>query len=122
MGFTSFGCIPVTSLTGSGSPCHEPNYASRRDSHPRYGYVPRGTSGVCIMQVFEASPHATTTALVVYDGSLSYYRTTVLLENIYDRWFKVNVIHDMNTSTVKIYIDGQLKLVAPGRGEATHYF
>lgn len=88
----------------------------------RYGYVPRGTSGVCIIQVFGVTPHTTIAALVVYDGSLSYYRTTALLKNIYDRCFKVNVIHDVNTSTVKIYIDGQLKLVAPGRGEATLYF
>ncbi|KAL3721560.1 hypothetical protein ACJRO7_033974 [Eucalyptus globulus] len=87
-----------------------------------YAYVPRGTSGVCIMQVFGASPHATTAALVVYNGSLSYYTNTVLLENVYDSWFQVNVIHDANASTVKIYIDDQLKMVAPGRGEATHYF
>ncbi|XP_030535015.1 citrate-binding protein-like [Rhodamnia argentea] len=87
-----------------------------------HGYVPRGTSGVCIMQVFGASPHATTAALVVYNGTLSYYTSTVLLENIYDRWFKLNVIHHVNASAVEIYIDGQFKMVAPGRGEASHYF
>ncbi|XP_039158237.1 citrate-binding protein-like [Eucalyptus grandis] len=87
-----------------------------------YGYVPCGTTGVCIMQVFGASPHATTLMLRVYNGSLYYYRNPVLLENIYDRWFKLNVIHDVNASTVKIYIDGQLKMVAPGRGGTSHYF
>lgn len=74
------------------------------------------------MQVFGANPRATTAAIVVYNGSLSYYTNTVLLENVYDRWFKLNVIHDANASTVKVYIDGQLKVVAPGHGEATHYF
>ncbi|XP_010030383.2 citrate-binding protein [Eucalyptus grandis] len=87
-----------------------------------YGYVPCGTSGVCIMQVFGASPQATTLMVRVYNGSLYYYRNPILLENIYDRWFKLNVIHNVNASTVKIYIDGQLKMVAPGRGGASHYF
>ncbi|KAB1210334.1 Citrate-binding protein [Morella rubra] len=53
-----------------------------------YGYVPQGKSGVCIMQVFGASPHATTLMLRVYNGSLYYNTGPVLVPNIYDRWFK----------------------------------
>lgn len=88
-----------------------------------YGYVPYGTSGVCIMQVFGATaPHATTLMLRVYNGSLTYYRETVLVPDIYDKWFKLNVIHDVDAAKVKVYIDGRLKLEADGRGGTSHAF
>ncbi|KAK3411525.1 hypothetical protein EUGRSUZ_I00277 [Eucalyptus grandis] len=87
-----------------------------------YGYVPTGTSGVCIMQVFGASPHATTLMLRVYNGSLMYYRSQVLIEEIYDEWFRLNVIHDVDGSKVKVYIDGYPVLEADGRGGTYHAF
>ncbi|KAK7282374.1 hypothetical protein RIF29_11081 [Crotalaria pallida] len=87
------------------------------------GFVPRGTSGVCIMQVFGATrPRATTFMLRTYKGSISYYRTPVLVPNIWGKWFKLNVIHDVERSNVKIYIDGVLVHEASGRGGAKHYF
>lgn len=86
------------------------------------GYVPGGTSGVCIMQVFGANPTSTTSQLRVYDGSLNYYRDPVLSPNIYNRWFKVNVIHNVGANNVKVYIDGDLKYDTSGRGDANHYF
>lgn len=86
------------------------------------GYVPGGTSGVCIMQVFGAVGHATTFMLRVYNGTLYYYRRKALVENIYNRWFKLNVIHDVDASNVKIYIDDQLRYEAPGQRGASHYF
>ncbi|PKI48680.1 hypothetical protein CRG98_030931 [Punica granatum] len=62
------------------------------------------------IQVFGASPHATTLMLRVYNGSLYYYRETLLVQNIYNRWFKLNVIHDVDASKVKVYIDGLIWL------------
>lgn len=52
-------------------------------------------------------PHATT---------LSYYRAPVLVASIYDRWFRLNVIHDVDACVVKVYIDRVLKDEAPGSG------
>ncbi|PIN17356.1 hypothetical protein CDL12_09978 [Handroanthus impetiginosus] len=67
-----------------------------------YGYVPCGTSGICIMQIFGADPpNATIPMLRVYNGTLSYYRAPVILPNIYDKWFKLNVIHDIEKSKIK---------------------
>ncbi|GMN33337.1 hypothetical protein TIFTF001_004099 [Ficus carica] len=87
------------------------------------GYVPHGTSGVCIMQVFGASPnHATTLMLRVYNGSLTYYQSPVLVPNIYNKWFRVNVVHDVEGSNVKVYINRVLVYEAPGRGGTSHYF
>ncbi|MCD7461705.1 hypothetical protein HAX54_046839 [Datura stramonium] len=85
------------------------------------GYVPSGTSGVSIMQVFGASPTATTLMLRVYNGDLTYYRQTIE-PNIYNRWFRLNVIHDVGASKLKVYINGVLKHEASGRGGDQHYF
>jgi hypothetical protein len=74
------------------------------------------------MQVFGGSPYATTAMLRIYNGSLTYYESLVLTPNMYDRWFKVNVIHDVGANNVKIYIDGILEYDGNGRGVNTHYF
>ncbi|PNT57641.2 hypothetical protein POPTR_001G307100v4 [Populus trichocarpa] len=87
-----------------------------------YGYVPSGTSGVCIMQVFGATGHASTLMLRTYNGDLYYYSDKVIVKNIYDRWFRVNVIHDVDADKLHIYIDGALVYEAEGRGGESHYF
>ncbi|KAK3004957.1 hypothetical protein RJ639_019300 [Escallonia herrerae] len=99
------------------------NYSSGVWQFEGYGYVPYGTSGVCIMQVFGATaPRATTLMVRVYNGSLMYYREKVLDPCIYDRWFRLNVIHDADAAKVKVFIDGYLKLEAAGRGGTSHTF
>ena len=75
------------------------------------------------MQVFGAGPkHDSTLMLRVYNGTLSNYQSPVLVPNIYDRWFRLNVVHDVEASNVKVYIDGILTYEAPGRGGTSHYF
>ena len=87
-----------------------------------YGYVPSGTTGVSIMQVFGAGETATTLMLHVYDGALRYYDRQLVEDAIYDRWFRLNVVHDVEVSTLTVYIDGEQKLHVHGRGGDTHYF
>ncbi|KAL5999947.1 hypothetical protein ACLOJK_034624 [Asimina triloba] len=87
-----------------------------------YGFVPNGTSGVCIMQLFGAAIHSTTVMMRVYNGSLTYYKNPIVVPYIYDRWFRLNVIHDVGAKIVSIFIDGVLKLTVPDRGGAFHYF
>uniref|UniRef100_A0A8I6YB09 Alginate lyase 2 domain-containing protein n=1 Tax=Hordeum vulgare subsp. vulgare TaxID=112509 RepID=A0A8I6YB09_HORVV len=87
-----------------------------------YGYVPSGTTGVCIMQVFGAGEAASTLMLHVYDGALRYYNRQLVEDTIYDRWFRLNVIHDVDASTLTVYIDGEQKLRVHGRGGHSHYF
>lgn len=53
---------------------------------------------------------------------ITYYRAGPVLLNIYERWFRVNVIHDVDASKLQVYIDGILKLEPPGRGGTNHYF
>ncbi|XP_022774085.1 citrate-binding protein-like [Durio zibethinus] len=78
-----------------------------------YGYVPsrNETNGVCIMQVLGGNPHAITLILRLSKDSLYYCNGgPVVLENVYDRWFRLNVIHDVEASKLQIYVDGVLKL------------
>ncbi|KAK8672858.1 hypothetical protein V6N13_111215 [Hibiscus sabdariffa] len=86
-------------------------------------YIPRGTTGATVMQIFGGSSRATTIMLQVYDGELAAYRRSErLLSNMYNRWFKVNVIHDVGASNVKVYIDGVLRYEGSGAGGHYHYF
>ncbi|CAN0899819.1 Citrate-binding protein [Linum grandiflorum] len=89
-----------------------------------YGYVPKGTSGVCIMQVFgtRSTGGSSTLMVRVYNGTLTYYRRAVLENNIYDRWFRLNVIHDADTNKLRVYVDGKLKLETTGRPAISHNF
>jgi len=89
-----------------------------------YGYIPYGTSGASVMQIFGAAEHATTLMLHVYDGNLTYYHddTRVVDAGVYDRWFRLNVVHDVAASNVTVFVDGQHRLTVPGRGGDSHYF
>ncbi|VAH01010.1 unnamed protein product [Triticum turgidum subsp. durum] len=85
-------------------------------------YVPSGTSGVSIMQVFGGGETATTLMLHVYDGALRYYNQKPVEDNVYDRWLRVNVIHDVGASRLTVFVDGENKLSVAGRGGSSHYF
>ncbi|KAF5779165.1 putative concanavalin A-like lectin/glucanase domain superfamily, alginate lyase 2 [Helianthus annuus] len=87
-------------------------------------FVPNGTTGVSLMQVFGGYPHVTNTTLMVrvYDGNLYYYKYEVISSDMYDKWFRLNVIRDVEGDTVNVYINGVLKFEGQGRGGAMHYF
>ncbi|CAI9758296.1 unnamed protein product [Fraxinus pennsylvanica] len=88
-----------------------------------YGYVPCGTSGVSIMQVFGATlPHNTSFILGVNNGSLSYFNTSVIYPKVYDKWFRLNVIHEVETRKLRIYINGISKYETLDLGGTFHYF
>ncbi|KAG5035935.1 Citrate-binding protein [Glycine soja] len=89
-----------------------------------YFYVPSGTTGTCIQQVFGGVSSATTSQSRVYGGSLTHYQSITLEQNIYNRWIRFNVIHDVGANNVKIYINGgnTPRYNGPGRGASTHYF
>lgn len=75
------------------------------------------------MQVFGSDPPNATTLMVrTYDGSLTYYKSPILVPFIWNKWFKLNVIHDVEASNVKVYVDGCLLYEASGHGGHSHYF
>nr|XP_051190207.1 citrate-binding protein-like [Lolium perenne] len=89
-----------------------------------YGYVPSGTSGVSVMQIHneEGAEHSTVLMLHVYDGVLRFYSGQAVEGNIYDRWFRLNVVHDVDRSTVAVYIDGEKKFATDVTPSRSYYF
>ncbi|KAM7523604.1 hypothetical protein LguiA_013506 [Lonicera macranthoides] len=99
------------------------NYSYAAWQFEGHAYVPKGTSGVCIMQVYGANPpHASTLMLRVYNDVLTYYQAANIVVDIYDRWFRVNVIHEIEANKLQVYINRVLKFEAPGRGGQLHHF
>jgi hypothetical protein len=84
-------------------------------------YVPTGTTGVAVMQVFGGSTSSTSLQLRIYNGSLCRY-TTPIMNNIYNTWIHVNVIHDANAHIVSIYLNGNFIRSDADRGPSTYYF
>ena len=91
-----------------------------------YGYVPSGTSGTSVMQIHNenGAAHATAMMLHVYNGTLRHYSGEAVEDGIYDRWFRLNVVHDVGASTVAVYVDGggAPRLVVNVTPSALHYF
>ncbi|KAF7028271.1 hypothetical protein CFC21_040223 [Triticum aestivum] len=89
-----------------------------------YGYVPSGTSGVSVMQIHneEDAAHSTVLMLHVYDGVLRFYSGAAVEPNIYDRWFRLNVTHDVGASTVTVYVDGEHKFGTTVTPSESYYF
>jgi hypothetical protein len=89
-----------------------------------YGYVPAGTSGASVMLIHneDAGAKATTLMLHVYNGTLRYYSGEAVEDGIYDRWFRLNVVHDVDASTIAVYVDGRRKLGASVIPSKSYYF
>ncbi|CAN1222243.1 Citrate-binding protein [Linum grandiflorum] len=58
----------------------------------------------------------------IYDGELRYYSGTVLAHNMYDKWFKLNIVHDVDGGTVTVYLDGEKKFQHHDQGPGDLYF
>ncbi|KAF8726262.1 hypothetical protein HU200_019719 [Digitaria exilis] len=101
------------------------DYSSGVWQFEAYGYVPSGTSGASVMQIHneDAGVQATTLMLHVYNGTLRHYSGEALEDDVYDRWFRLNVVHDVGASTVAVYVDGGApRLVVAVAPTASHYF
>ncbi|XBI04113.1 hypothetical protein VPH35_132452 [Triticum aestivum] len=73
---------------------------------------------------FEGPPRNTTLMLHVYGGRLVYYNdeTKVVDRHIYDWWFRLNLVHNIQASALTVFIDGDETLIVPGYGSDFHYF
>ncbi|GFS37508.1 hypothetical protein Acr_00g0052330 [Actinidia rufa] len=87
-----------------------------------YAYVPKGTSGVTIMQIHGARKGATTLQLRIYNGDMKYYKFEVVDTDMYDKWFRLNVIHNVDEGMLTVFIDGVKKFVKNDQGPGDLYF
>jgi hypothetical protein len=123
---TSFSTIPGHfPYANSARVDHQKVYSSGVWQFEGDVYVPWGTSGASVMQIFGADkPHASTVMLPVYDGQLTYYHnlTRVVADRVYDRWIRLNVVHDVAAGNVTVFVDGERRLEVQGHGGKEHYF
>ena len=66
-----------------------------------------------------------TRAFANSNGNLRRYTSTVLITNIKQVWVRINTLHNVNTNTVTVYINGSNKGTWPGQDPdgtgANHY-
>jgi hypothetical protein len=101
------------------------NYTSGNRMWDGDVYVPSGTFGTNIQQVFGGTESSTGSMIRVYStngGELRRYSDGVLATAAYNKWLNVKVAHDANNNQVKIYVANALIRTDPDRGNATHYF
>ncbi|KAL9394629.1 hypothetical protein Peur_013914 [Populus x canadensis] len=87
-----------------------------------YGFVPNGTSGVTVAQIHGASHGATTLILRIYDGNMRYYSGDLVATDLYDKWFRLNIIHDVDGGRLTVFIDGEERYSTHDQGPGDLYF
>ncbi|XP_031286074.1 citrate-binding protein-like [Pistacia vera] len=92
------------------------DYSSEVWQFEGYGFVSNGTSGATIAQIHGAAHGAATFILRIYDGDMRYYSRDLVATSMYDKWFRLNVIHDVDGGTVTVYINGVQKYSTNDKG------
>ncbi|KAK4253093.1 hypothetical protein QN277_010913 [Acacia crassicarpa] len=87
-----------------------------------YGFVPNGTSGATVTQIHGAAHGNTTIILRIYDGNMRYYSRNLIAQNLYDKWFRLNLIHDVDGGIVSVFINGEKKYQTKDRGPGDLHF
>lgn len=60
--------------------------------------------------------------LMAVDGQLKFYHSALVESNIFDKWMRINVIHDVDGNKLTVFVDGVKKLEKEGNGPNTFYF
>ncbi|KAI3505056.1 hypothetical protein L1887_26929 [Cichorium endivia] len=100
----------------------KPDYTSGIWQFEGYAFVPHGTSGATIVQIHGAAEGNTTILLRIYDGDMRYYNGEVIATDLYDKWFKVNLIHNVDEGRVMVYINDVKKFESHDEGPGDLYF
>lgn len=87
-----------------------------------HAFVPNGTSGATILQIHGASHGATTIILRIYGGDMRYYSGQVMATDLYDKWFRINLIHDVDGGNVTVFLDGAQVFTTGDQGPGDLYF
>ncbi|KAJ8762104.1 hypothetical protein K2173_007180 [Erythroxylum novogranatense] len=87
-----------------------------------YGFVPNGTSRATVKQIHGAAHHSSTIILRIYDGNMRYYSGNLIATDMYDKCFRLNLIHDVDGRRVSVFINGEEKFSTNDRGPGDFYF
>lgn len=100
----------------------QPDYTSGIWQFEGYAFIPHGTSGATIVQIHGAAEGNTTILLRIYNGDMRYYNGEVIATNLYDKWFKVNLIHNVDEGKIMVYINDVKKFESHDEGPGDLYF
>ncbi|XP_024981019.1 citrate-binding protein-like [Cynara cardunculus var. scolymus] len=100
----------------------KPDYTSGIWQFEGYAFIPHGTSGATIVQIHGAAQGNTTILLRIYNGDMRYYNGEVIATDLYDKWFKVNLIHNVDQGKVMVYINNVKKFESHDEGPGNLYF
>ncbi|KAK1406818.1 hypothetical protein QVD17_38426 [Tagetes erecta] len=100
----------------------KPDYTSGVWQFEGYAFVPHGTSGATIVQIHGAAHGNTTLLLRIYNGDMTYYDGEVIATGLYDKWFKVNLIHNVDEGRLMVYINDVKKFESHDEGPGDLYF
>ncbi|CAL1363108.1 unnamed protein product [Linum trigynum] len=88
-----------------------------------HGFVPNGTTGATIAQIHGAAHGNTTLLLRVYaPGEMRYYSSLHVADGLYDRWFRLNIIHDVDGGMLTVFLDGEQKFQYHDQGPGDLHF
>jgi hypothetical protein len=104
-----------------------PDYSSGQVQFEADMMAPSGTDNVCIMQIHtsDAESHkfgSTTFMLDVRGDSLKHYGDKVLAPKMLDKWFHLNVIHNLDDHTITAFIDKKQVWTHKDNGAKAYYF
>ena len=98
------------------------DYSSGAWQFEGYGFLPTGTSGTSTVQIHRTTEAATVLTLMVVDGQLKFYHSTLVESDIYDWWMRINVIHEVDANKIIVFLDGVQKLEMEGNGPNSFHF
>ncbi|XP_048331639.2 citrate-binding protein-like [Ziziphus jujuba] len=98
---------------------HGLDYTSGVWQFEGHGFVPNGTSGATVAQIHGSAHGATTIILRIYkNGDMRHYSGKLIATDLYDKWFRLNIIHDVDGGRVSVFIDGAKKFEIKDNGPA----
>jgi len=94
-------------------------YSTGQHQFQAFFKVPSNTSNASLMQILGGTVNATSFMLGIIDrngGTIARYLQDFIQENLYERWFQLNVIHNTTNHQIDVYINGQHRLTSQDHG------
>jgi hypothetical protein len=108
----------------------EPNYNRGEIQYQSMEMVPSNENSYCIFQIHtgqaESRPHGATTFMLFWfagdGGSLHVYDRREIAKNLGNKWFQLNVDHNLADRIIKVWINKTLVWTQEDNGAGDFYF
>jgi hypothetical protein len=108
---------------------YQPDYTNGEIQYQAMLMAPSNENSYCVFQIHtgdaQSTNYGSTTFMLFwftnYGGSISYYSTPTLVTNLGNRWFQLNVDHNLVTRTIRAWIDNNLIYTKQDNGAGDFY-